>query len=169
MNYVIWDIDNCLADDRHRLPLIDWHLKGNERYARYNAASHKDMALNKPVWRLNSTLGFRPVFFTGRPSTMAMMTGIWLGKSLEFPLASYCPQVYMRDPDDRSSPAALKFGMLERFLRENPDANIVHAYDDVPAIVEMYRANGIAATQLAIHDPSGAYDTTDLLPLSKTN
>ena len=72
MKYVIFDLDNCLADDRARIPLINWNENHpDKRYAEY----HSDVS-NDPVGNYDTFihwingLSIRPIFMTARPHSV---------------------------------------------------------------------------------------------------
>lgn len=161
--YAIWDIDNCLADDYWRQPLIEWHKDGNARYDGYNAQMAHDAVVHKEHFEFMSRFT-TPVFFTGRCVKWEQETRTWLRK-----LGGHSPVLFMRGNDEDGSPALVKQRMLRAFRvqRNLPVSDIVAAFDDVPAVVAMYQASGIAACRLAIYDDlSGVYRGNDLQPVS---
>jgi hypothetical protein len=158
---VIFDIDNCIADDHWRQPLIDWDLSGDLRYARYNDAMDKDKLCNGEIFKLFMELGHTPVFFSGRPEAYRGKTALWLADNL-----SYTQNLFLRPNGTKGlTPRALKERMLRNIEEEciARDIEVVAAFDDIPAVVEMYRELRIPAAVLAIHsDLSGAYQPGDL-------
>lgn len=158
---VIFDIDNCIADDHWRQPLIDWHLAGDARYARYNDAMGQDAVCNLAVFKMFMALGYTPVFFSGRPEAYRAKTAFWLANKL-----GYAQNVFLRANGTKGlTPRRLKENMLCSIEDEcmARGIDIVAAFDDIPAVVDMYRELGIPAAVLAIHsDLSGAYQPGDL-------
>lgn len=160
---VIWDIDNCLSDDHWRQGLIDWEVHGDARYQRYNAAALQDQAKHASVFELFRRLGALPVFFTGRPQTMAEDTKAWLTRWFNLDPDEY--HIYFRPLGSKGlTPKMLKEQMLLQFLLEFKNATVIAAFDDIPAIITMYRAYDIPAARLAIHsDLAGVYEPADLV------
>lgn len=162
--YTIWDIDNCLADDKWRAHLIDWDKEGNERYAIYNEQMLGDKLHHGAEFEFMSRFT-TPVFFTGRCEAYKQKTLMWIKRHLGLD----APYMFMRANDDQSTPAALKYKMLMQCQRDVGAGNIIAAFDDIPAIIDMYRANGIAACLLQINsDFSGIYEPRDLASVSTT-
>jgi hypothetical protein len=155
MNYVIFDLDNCIADDRHRLPLIDWSKEDlTERYAAYHEACHGDQPFHKEAFMLalstNSTNAF-PVFFTGRPEAVREKTAQWLEQRFGM---HGMRLLMMRNDGDNRRAVDVKRDMLINFTAANHinPGDILCAYDDRQDIIDMYSAHGIPATLLKIHD-----------------
>lgn len=159
--YSIWDIDNCLADDSARQSLVDWDEVGDARYDRYNLQAAHDPLFHRAEFELMLKLGATPVFFTGRPEKHRRLTLTWLHRALGLSF----PRMYMR-PDGTVglTPRTLKEQMLKEFQAwMAPDERIVAAFDDLDAVVQMYRSHGIPAAKLIIHeDVSKVYQPSDL-------
>lgn len=169
--FTLWDLDNCLFDDKWREPLIDHRLTGNEKYAAYNERLGEDKVCHLRHFRLMcDDTRIQPIFMTGRQDRYFLATqdkiqrdlGVWveLGQN-----------IFMRKGDEQTRPADLKRRQLHELravLTEvyGPDGwEIVAAFDDLPNIVDMYREEGITACQLAIHPVSHAiYSAEDLQP-----
>lgn len=144
MKYRILDLDNCIADDAWRIPLIDGRLEGHARFAEYHRAGLEDETGNEDLFR---DTGLSLVFFTGRPVYYNARTNWWL-KRKGIPAAA----VFLREAPDHRSSVEVKDEMLDRFLRMGVSlADIVDAYDDRSDVVEMYRRAGIKAEQRFIH------------------
>lgn len=159
--YTIWDIDNCVADDKWRQERIEWDKEGDERYRAYNAVLEHDVVHHKREFDLFLSMGAQPVFFTGRSEYLRDATNSWLYAGLSL----LQPVMYMRPNNSRMTPRALKEEMLNRFFKEHMGFGnrILAAFDDLPPIVQMYREHNIPAVQLAIHeDLTGAYKPADL-------
>lgn len=143
--FVIWDLDNCLSDDRGRLTLIDWDLRDDARWARY----HEHAANDEPnpnaveLFQKQEAAGLIPIIFTGRPAINEHMTDLWINKHL---LPRRPVFKVMRAQGDTRSAVALKahmFGLCERiglFHRNQ----VAGAFDDRLDVIEMYRYLGIS-------------------------
>lgn len=149
---VIFDLDNCLSDDRKRVHLIDWGAKtADERYARYHEACNEDPAHNFVVLDGHVRAGRWPVFMTARPVAVREKTRAWIFHRLG--LASEEYTLLMRNKDDNRKSAEVKRSQLkDLYLYDIWKDDIDIAYDDRIDILDMYIAEGISATQLKIHD-----------------
>lgn len=148
---IIIDLDNCLADDEWRIPFIEWNkVSGAERYHQYHMLAAFDKAANKEVLlpKFHNT-----VIFTARPTFYAAPTTEWLRRNH----VQY-KHLFMRNNRDTRKSFQIKETMLNALLQDPVNGvakeDIVMAYDDHPAIIDMYRANGILATRLSIHETS---------------
>jgi hypothetical protein len=163
MKIAIWDIDNCLADDRHRLHLIDWGKEGDERYLRYNQRMRLDPVAHQDVFNVMRAIGCRPVFFTGRCEKFRIDTVGYLQEKLGVSF----PEVHMRPNGTVGlTPAKLKERMLRDLLAVTSSADVVAAFDDLQSVVDMYRAYGIPGVLLKIAEPE-AYDAVDLVGVTR--
>jgi hypothetical protein len=155
MKYVIFDLDNCLADDRARIPLIKWDEKNpDKRYAEYHANVSDDPVGNLDELELTMLLG-TPVFLTARPRSVGSIdvrsqTLRWIKEKLDVS----APILLMRGNNDNRPSVDLKRSMLAELATdyEIKLSDIAHAYDDRSDIVEMYKSYGINASVLKIHD-----------------
>lgn len=152
MNYVIFDIDNCISDDSHRIPLIDWTpgISPDERYKAYHANAHTDQPHNSNAlinWL--RTQGVQVVFMTARPDSIRLATEGWLFRCFRVSGS----RLMMREVGDHSPSANLKSAML-RTLQASllPGDAILHAYDDRQDVVNMYNLHGVEASVLKVHD-----------------
>lgn len=157
--YALWDIDNCLADDRWRCHLIDWSRQGDDRYRRYNSQAHIDAPKHLDEFQLISKLA-EPIFLTGRPEYMRDDTEKWIEHNLKVTHGG----LWMRPDGCDMRPAVLKQEMLLNLYQTISRSRIIGAFDDVPAIIQMYLDNRIPAVRLAIHDEHLAYAPEDLAP-----
>ena len=147
MSVIILDIDNCIADDRWRIPFINWQTDNPVwRYHDYHSLSGFDMAHNHELY-INTRHDI--VIFTARPIMYQAITMEWLkrhgvGHQL----------LMMRDMDDHCHSVELKEKQLNAlFANTNVKAeDIVGAYDDRPDVVEMYKKFGIPAEIKFVHD-----------------
>jgi hypothetical protein len=156
MKYVIFDLDNCLADDRERIKLIDWNQTTPDlRYAAYHRDCGNDPAGN---WHFFSDAirHATPVFLTARPyhetvhgTDIEQETRTWLHNYL----GQVEPLLLMRNVNDhRPSVDVKREQVLELHDWDIKLEDVVCAYDDRPEIVEMYRDFGLEAQVLKIHD-----------------
>jgi hypothetical protein len=155
MEYVIFDLDNCLADDRWRLSLIDWSATHMDlRYDAYHRASAGDPVGNRARFIGHMEAGHVPIFLTARPVTVMESTRDWIERELVPPGRNYL--LMMRNRNDQRSSVLIKADQLRALSNPNTHnvdlRQIERAYDDRLDIVEMYRAAGIAADVLKIHD-----------------
>jgi len=142
--FVIWDLDNCLSDDRGRLTLIDWDLRDDERGDRY----HKHAAADAPnphaveLFQKQDAAGLIPLIFTGRPITHEHETDSWINRHL---LPRRPIMKVMRAKGDGRSAAGLKYGMLRLCINMGLFRidQVAGAFDDRADVIEMYRDAGI--------------------------
>jgi len=151
MNYAIFDLDNCLSDDGWRIPKINWQKTGYERYHTYHTLAPFDRVDNVLFYSQALLRGEGLIIFTARPVQFRDATERWLfEKGIPF------THLFMRNNHDSHSAVEVKRAQLA-WLTTIPEyrctrEQIVHAYDDHPDIVSMYRDAGIDAKLLAIHD-----------------
>lgn len=161
MPTIICDIDNCLADDAWRIPRINWHKHGDERYEDYHSLGGFDQAVRSsnfsvlPLWS-----GDKIVFMTARPALYHALTTHWL-----LAIAGVSPgfSLLMRPNGHRGSSPEVKQMQLGWLLDENncygvAKHDIVMAYDDHQGVVDVYRANGIPAVRHFIHTKDAFHD-----------
>ncbi len=148
----LWDIDTCIADDRWRLPFINFDtLDMDERYHEYHVRSPADKPANLEVFNAISQVA-RPVFLTARPEGLRAATSIWLTRHM----GVKAPIILMRPEGTPVPSVPLKRAMVERLyhtfadLRMNP--GVYAALDDREDIVEMYRGLGFPGIVLKAHD-----------------
>lgn len=146
----IWDLDNCLANDGHRIQFIDWKTNDpDKRYAMYHNLCHLDAPGNTTLFDAACTMGFEPVFITGRPESVRAATQRWIKERLTAigPL-----NLLMRPAGNRMGAVELKETLVKCAWLDDPEL-FVAAYDDHPDIVKMYRERfGFDAQQIKIHD-----------------
>ena len=143
---IIVDLDNCIADDKWRHPLIR-HDAASEflKYHSYHMAIPGDPVANREI--LKQFLGSIVVFSTSRPVTYHWLTKGWLDYH-NFPYAD----IYMRPKDDYTSTSVeIKRNNLRAIRMRHPLVEIKMAYDDRPDVIEMYKAEGVPTTHLYIH------------------
>lgn len=155
--FVIFDLDNCLADDEWRIPLIAWHESDiDKRYDAYHRASGADNPVN--VAAFVEALGRAtdrgerialPIFFTARPAKYRDQTARWI----ETRLGADCYVLITRNNGDHRRSADVKRCMLDDLHHYGIEMQQVEqAFDDREDIVAMYREAGIPAEVLKWHD-----------------
>lgn len=149
---IIFDIDNCIADDRARIPLIDHAAPADRRWTAYHAGCNLDPAANLIVLAAAITLirhdDGRILFHTGRPEFVRGQTEWWLNKHVEMQGLQW--ELRMRPPArEAECTVALKRWQLGQARRAG--RRPVMAFDDREDIVAMYREENVAGIRLAIH------------------
>lgn len=150
MKAVIFDLDNCLADDAWRIKLIDWsQTNPGERYALYHSACRKDKTNPVSLGVFNRYKDtHRLFFFTARPVGVEEETRHWIECNL-----THEYNLIMRNNGDHRPSVQLKREMVASLPEYGVKVeDIAHAYDDREDIVAMYRELAIPATVLKIHD-----------------
>jgi hypothetical protein len=140
MNYVILDLDNCIADDGWRIPRIRWDRKDPmERYHEYHSLAGFDTVANTDLFEFGDPA---VIILTARPVLYRSITEEWLRRNR----ISY-HHLIMRNNHDHRSSLDLKRHMLHWLpdMYGVPWKSIVAAYDDRDDIVEMYRKHHIDA------------------------
>jgi hypothetical protein len=178
--HTIFDIDNCLANDEWRIPLINWAADNpDDRYAKYHAAAYGDAAHNADKLAAAMIEGHGIIFLTARPTRYAKATEAWLDDVL-FPAAlshvsainssarSQGWTLIMRNNGDHRHSHALKESQLNQLVShyEVSLRDVAVAYDDRQEVIDMYQARGIPATRLWIHDTC-AYTDPSRLPRAR--
>lgn len=151
--YVIFDIDNCLSDDRNRMSLIDWDAPNPTlKYDKYHKAANQDAPGNLDVYREWTSKGYKPLFLTARPDTIREMTIGWLKTHIWRPYENWL--LLMRTEANHNRSADVKKWQLNQLASDYGiyTEDIVMAFDDRPEICEMYTNNGITSRVLKIHD-----------------
>jgi hypothetical protein len=141
---IILDLDNCISNDEHRVPLIRWDLRGDARYSAYHALAELDPLGNADLLDTKELI----TIFTGRPVAFRDLTLRWLERHRIRPI-----HIIMRNNGDLRHSAVLKRQQLD-WLLELYDVSLQEiscAYDDREDVVQMYRAAGLRAERRAIH------------------
>lgn len=147
--FFIFDLDNCLADDSKRIPLIDWEKDNlDERYRRYHEASPRDTPGNVEVFVNICKGNMTPLIVTARPEQYRKITEQWFLRHFET-----LPLIAMRPVNDQAPSAMLKPRIVASLtpIGVTPKT-VVGAFDDHFGVVEAYRSMGIAAAVMKIHD-----------------
>jgi hypothetical protein len=143
----IIDLDNCVSDDRWRLPFIQLEKeRPNDRYWTYHSYCDSDQPGNAHVIRELSERYDELLVFTSRPETVREKTMSWLSAN-SIPHAL----LFMR-PDDNHLPSVEMKRLMLSWLPG--EYRIEHAIDDRHDILDMYRAEGIPSTRrVFIYEP----------------
>lgn len=147
---VIFDLDNCLSNDEHRLSLIDLSRPDvDDRYEAYHELCHEDTPCNVQVFR-EAIVGIDEIaFFTSRPESARAKTMAWISRW--FGVVQYW--LLMRPTGDHQPSADLKRQHLVRFGKSFPRGiNVVRAYDDREDVLSMYAGCNIETTRLCAYD-----------------
>lgn len=145
MNYIILDLDNCIADDLWRRPLIDWNQADLMlRYYQYHLNGRWDTLRNSHLFSRSDHI----MISTSRPECFRDITREWLwDKGVPY------QSLYMRGNNDYRPTLELKEDNLHRAMADVGirDYAKIMAYDDLEPIIRMYRRFGVQAEQRWIH------------------
>jgi len=155
MDAVIFDLDNCLADDSHRLSLIIPHLSGDEKYHQYHRLCFADKYHRGHIAVLLDELesGATVFFSTARPERYRKLSVWWLQQLPHHGLLSeddISARLVMRPVGDVRPTVEIKRQTLRAI--EDLGYNVVRAYDDRQDVVSMYRAESVDGVRMMIHD-----------------
>jgi len=145
--YVIWDLDGTIADNSHRLPLIDRNRAGGPDWEAFYQACDKDIPIEEGVavlrlfWKSDK---YKNIFLTGRKETVRDKTRAWLRKVLE-PIQAEIT-LLMRPEKDHRPDYQVKAELIEK-AGIKPE-EIVLAFDDRNQVVDMWRKKGVACYQV---------------------
>ena len=156
--YIILSLDNTISDDSWRVPKIDFEKEDYlARNNEYHLLSGFDIPGNEWLWQGND---YEIVVLTSRPKFYAPITLQWLNNIGINPVC-----IMMRDDGDYSSTPKLKYSQLQSFYEKMgaSSEDIVGAYDDCREVVEMYCANGVKGSVIAIHNE---HQDSDLYSMS---
>ena len=147
---IILDLDNTISDDSWRIPLINWKEQCKvRRFLSYHLGCKYDLAGNNHLWEEADDV----VIFTARPYFFQSMTKKWLKDKGIQPKVR---DIFFRPNNSTLPSPMLKNIFLQGLLYMNGmrKEEIECAYDDRPDVVEMYKASGINAKQVSIHNIS---------------
>lgn len=154
--YVIFDLDNCLSDDRARIPLIDWSQSvPYERYKAYHAACGEDPRDEHSYVELvaHASRGTLVIFMTARPLSVRPQTEAWISKHFGSVVGKSYILIMRNDGDNRPSVDVKRWMMFQLPHYDVDKDDVVAAYDDRDDIIQMYRRDfELNAIQLQIHD-----------------
>ncbi|QBQ72380.1 haloacid dehydrogenase-like superfamily protein [Serratia phage MTx] len=136
----VFDMDNCIIDDRHRQHLIDMSLPLKKRYKRYHEAMVDDrpFAFGASLVRFLVRKGWKILINTARPHAYENQTLLQFD-SLELPSNSIIGAL-MRDKEDFGVTSdELKTKKLHNFLVEHGiEGCDLLTFDDRPDVVNAY-------------------------------
>lgn len=142
--YIILDLDGCIADDRRRLSRID-HALSNP-WHHYHEDLMNDPLANQPIVEL--VRDYSVFVFTARPESYYVKTLEWLAK-----VAHLIPvSVYMRENGCRLRSPELKRTQLLKAMKDytlTPNDFIV-ALDDRMDVLLMYELYGINTLHITL-------------------
>jgi len=155
---IIFELDNCLADDRERIPLIDHAAPPERRWNAYHDRCAQDAPVNMHILAAAAALaraaGGRILFHTGRPEHVRPETEAWLSAHAAW-LGKY--ELRMRPMAAKiTGSVALKAWQLDRARAAG--RNPALAFDDRQDIVDMYHNNNVAGIVLRIHGDESPYN-----------
>lgn len=159
--FVIFDIDNCIADDAWRIPLVDWSAADpGKRYEIYHRACGGDEAGNVDILFKHVSAGEDLFFLTGRPNAVRAQTTPWIESLLAQIVSSlgsaHLPRwhLLMRNDGDERPSVDIKRDQLRSLVAdwEVSLADCTAAYDDRSDIVEMYMQAGLHGRVLCVHN-----------------
>jgi hypothetical protein len=143
---VIFDLDNCLADDEWRIPFINKKAASDfDVWHKYHSLSFNDEHKNFDVYCDHKYGSFDKVaILTARPNFYRHITEHWLKiNGIEY------DYLMMRTNDMPSH--ILKMHMLTNLISVEKEP-ISALYDDREIIVEYYNKAGYPGVLLSIHD-----------------
>lgn len=143
---VILDCDGTLVDVtgiRHYVVLEHPDSPGYRDYERFHKASAwcppiKDVVAEATNWWL---MGYEVLVVTARKERWRSLTKAWLDQH-----RIHHSKLYMRGDDDNRPDAAVKADILQKIRSEG--YQVVHAYDDNPSIVKLWKMEGILTTEV---------------------
>ena len=159
--FAIFDLDNCIADDAWRIPLVDWSAADSgKRYQAYHEACEGDKTGNRHILMDHINNGDHLFFLTGRPNAVRQKTVAWLQKrlteALDSGIITRIPTwgLLMRNDGDERRTVDIKRSQLQSLAGDWGQAlsDCTGAYDDREDIVEMYKHAGLPAKVVCIHN-----------------
>lgn len=147
----IFDLDGCLFDDEHRLPLIDMSLEGDARYEKYHAGQHVDLVLEDgdDLIKKAAAQNLMAVFLTARPIKHQTQTLNKLNRHFGQLLGGRI-LLYMRPDGDVRSSVEFKRSVVREIIARAKDEcrEVIVAFDDRQDVVDMYLSEGVPAWKL---------------------
>ena len=145
--FVIFDLDDTLADTSHRQPILDEGDRSDQKTWRaFFDACDKDSPKTEIISVLEalaSFTDFRVEFWTGRSEQVREKTEAWLKKHVKY--AEYIP-LRMRPEGDTRPDTAIKGEWVEKYGK--PDL----VFDDRNKMVRWWRDQGITCCQVQESD-----------------
>ena len=151
---IIYDLDGTISDDEWRRQKFLSFKPTAASWSAYFSHCGQDNLINPHLIDFDHDI----VIFTGRPTTARSLTIGWLRevgilppviwKDIHYMSPYDCRKhnrvmLFMRESNDFRPNWEVKKDLLENFIIEEPDTEIVMAYDDDPAVIKMYKRHGI--------------------------
>ncbi len=147
--YVIFDIDNTLADISHRLHYLQSKKKDWNSF-------YEAMINDKPILEIFEVLNalinsscYAVVFSTGRPEKYRDQTLCWLSRYLTDNFCITGQELYMRKSGDYRPDYVVKEELLDQIIDDNAGILPSLVFEDRQQVVDMYRQQGIRVMQVA--------------------
>lgn len=143
---VIVDLDNCISDDKWRVPLIcaEKDLHDPERYYKYHSKCGFDDAKNEWLWR---GVDYDVIIFTSRPDDYRSETLEWLKAN-----GVKHKGLYMRPAKNFAPCVELKRTFLRNAAYFYGRERILKCVDDRDDVLEMYAAEGYKTEKVCINE-----------------
>ena len=141
---VIFDLDGTLFDNRHRV-----HLAANKQWDEYLAEVKND-ELIIPIadfLKEHQTEGKLILIWSARCESTKDITESMLREG-----GITWDSLMLRPIGDYRSDVVIKEQQYVSYHKANPEVEIVHAYDDRPNILALWRQYGISTTQVHLHE-----------------
>jgi predicted secreted acid phosphatase len=141
MKTYIFDIDNTIANNEHRIHHLLQEPKNWDQW-------HKEHHLDTPYWEIIDLLnmaidnGIKIVLCTGRDSMCREDTIEWLKEH-----NIYYDDLYMRPLGHREDDSEVKRKLLKQIREDGYDPVLV--FEDRDRVVEMWREEGLRCLQVA--------------------
>ena len=143
---VIFDLDNCLANDAWRIPFINKKASNDfDIWHKYHSLSFDDLFENYDVyWDYKYGSDEKVAILTARPELYKHITEHWLKRrGIEYD--------YLMMRTNEMPSHILKMHMLTNLISVEKEP-ITALYDDREIIVEYYNKAGYPGVLLSIHD-----------------
>lgn len=145
MKWVLCDIDGTVSDASARQYLLrnaeekgialPWDL--------FHEAGKYDPPIQGMVDLINLlNKNYGIAFITARPEKWRAQTVQWLDHFFKFQYA-----LYMREKGNFERSSVIKHAMMTKLLTAYSGDSVLMAFDDNPAVVKMYRDNGVLCLQ----------------------
>lgn len=143
----IFDLDNCISNDLHRLRYIDDSKSSAfDRYHDYHLLAAFDQFWNTSVFRKHEVCGDRIVIATARPEHYRALTLGWLRHhDMRFDM------LLMRNDEDERCSVDVKRDFLLQVDTTLGLSNVSAAYDDRPDVIDMYKSFNLQAKVLCCY------------------
>lgn len=139
----IIDIDNCIADDRHRRHLIDMSKPHpDDRYKAYHDVAHMDEPCNHDIVERHLEYGDQLAFVTARPQRYKRQTLDWLEGNFNIPPSS----LLLMRPSGNHEPSHVLKPQLVMAHFDTDEVGV--AYDDRQEVLNAYKEIGIKEVRL---------------------